>query len=56
MVLEAYKGDAAAAERFLRRPHLMLGDATPLERAVESAEGADEVINLIRRVQYVGFV
>lgn len=54
--VEAYGGDADAAERFLRRKHLMLADVTPLQLAVESEEGAEKVINLIGRALYGGGV
>lgn len=54
LVREAYGGDDARAEEFLRRQHPALGGDTPLQRAVQSEEGAEEVIQLVGRALYGG--
>lgn len=50
LIREAYGGDGAQAEQFLRRAHPALDGDTPLQRAVRSEEGAQEVIWLARCV------
>lgn len=52
-VIDAYGGDGARAEEFLRQKHPLLADQTPLVRAVESDEGAAEVIQLVGRALFV---
>ncbi len=47
LVRDAYSGDAARAEEFLRRAHPALGGDTPLQRTVQSEAGAQEVIRLV---------
>jgi putative toxin-antitoxin system antitoxin component (TIGR02293 family) len=45
----AYHGDIAKMDRFLDRPHPLLGGATPFDMARSSSAGADAVLNLVRR-------
>lgn len=52
-VIDAYGGDGASAEEFLRQKHPLLGDQTPLARAVESDEGVADVIQLVGRALFV---
>lgn len=54
--LEIYRGDQAAVERFLNRPHLMLEDRTPLAVVLEDAGGAERVFRLLGRAAYGGGV
>ena len=56
VVLDAYGGDEHGADEFLCRRHAMLGGETPLNRAVTSDAGAEEVIALIGRALYSGGV
>ncbi|NNM76512.1 DUF2384 domain-containing protein [Sphingomonas sp. ID1715] len=53
-VREAYGGDSVKAEEFLRRGHPALDGDTPLQRAVQSEAGADEVVQLVGRALYGG--
>lgn len=53
-VLEAYRGDHADAEMFLPRAHPALGGDTPLQRAIRSDQGAEQVIQLVGRARYGG--
>ena len=39
--------DGPAMVRFLNRPHLLLGERTPLDVARESTAGADLVVRII---------
>ncbi len=52
--LEIYRGDQAAVERFLSRPHAMLEDRTPLSVVRENAGGAERVRNLLGGAAYGG--
>ncbi len=45
--LQLWRGDEAAARRFLNRPHQLLGGRTPLAVARESSAGAKRVVKLI---------
>ena len=54
VVREAYGGDCAKMEEFLRRGNPALGGDTPLQRTVRSEAGAEEVIQLVRRTLYGG--
>ena len=55
MSVAVFGGDDKARE-FLERPHMMLGNKTPIEVAAESDTGADLVINIIGRAAYGGAV
>jgi putative toxin-antitoxin system antitoxin component (TIGR02293 family) len=48
--------DAAKVRSFLGRPHMMLGNKTPLDVALATGPGADAVINLLGRAAYRGGV
>lgn len=54
LIREAYGEDSAKAEEFLRREHPALGGDTPLQRAVQSEAGAQEVIQLVGRALHGG--
>ena len=54
VVRDAYGGDVAKAEEFLRRGHPALGGDTPLQRAVQSEAGAQQVIQLVGHALYGG--
>ncbi len=45
----SFGGDRAAVDRFLARPHPLLGGMTPLAMAQSGPAGAEAVVNLIRR-------
>lgn len=51
LIVGLYQGDEAAAQRFLERPHAMLGGQTPLALATSSSAGADAVADLLRRAE-----
>jgi len=55
MSVAVFGGDDKARE-FLERPHMMLGNKTPIEVAAESDTGVDLVINIIGRAAYGGAV
>ncbi len=46
--LRLWRQDKAAADRFLKRPHPLLGGRAPLAVARESPAGAKRVLKLIR--------
>ena len=48
---EVWRGDAAAAVRFWRRPNALLDGRTPLDVATESTVGADLVVELLGAAQ-----
>lgn len=52
-VIDAFGGDSARAEEFLRQKHPLLAQQAPLARAVETDEGAAEVIQLVGRALFV---
>ena len=49
--LEVYD-DPVKAREFLRRPHMMLDEKSPLDVALATGPGADVVINLLGRITY----
>lgn len=49
-------GDAEKAREFLRRPHPMLEQHSPLELALAADTGADVVVNLLGRIAFGGAV
>ena len=49
--LRLWKGDDAAAKRFLVRPHPLLNGRTPLDIAQQSTAGAELVVDLIGRAR-----
>jgi len=46
-----WKGNRAAAKRFLGRPHPLLAGRTPLDVATHSTTGADLVVELMNRAR-----
>jgi putative toxin-antitoxin system antitoxin component (TIGR02293 family) len=48
--------DPEKVRNFLRRPHMMLDNKTPLDVALATGPGADAVINLLGRAAYGGGV
>jgi putative toxin-antitoxin system antitoxin component (TIGR02293 family) len=48
--------DPAKVRDFLRRPHMMLDNKTPLDVALATGPGTDAVINLLGRAAYSGGV
>lgn len=55
VALDIYR-DPAKVRDFLRRPHMMLDNKTPLDVALATGPGADAVINLLGRAANGGGV
>lgn len=49
--VDLYHGDTEKAQRFLTRPHPLLGGESPFEMARKSNAGADVVMNLLRQIR-----
>jgi len=50
--LAIYKGDTEAASDFLRRPHVMLEDRSPLDVALQGETGAAYLSSVLDTIEY----
>lgn len=50
-VSRVYKGDEEAINRFLNKPHKMLGGRTPMQMAQSNSAGSEAVIKMLKRAE-----